>query len=144
MNKSIPKKVCKCCRHVFIPQFSDEDMLALYYTEEQVENMRMMAEENPMHFNMPQVPTQELCLGCAINPGLRVENRMFGPARYYIEKPERKELKKVRRLDVRAEPPSNLRIFSVSSGEGLSESVKKAMEQIISEKKKRSWWCFWK
>jgi len=141
------KKVCQCCRHVFRPQFSDEDMLSLYYTDEQLDRMRALAEDYPTHAQMPQVPTQELCLDCAMNPGLRVEHVMFGPPRYFIE--EKGAQKAAKRPDVKVEPPEKLTFLAISRGADVKEAVGRAMRlyrdgKITSEKKKRPWWRFWK
>lgn len=134
-------KLCGCCRKTFRPQFSEEDLRDLYFEEDQLERMEAMAKEYPTHFQMPHVPTQDLCVKCASDPDLVVSTNIFGPTRYEIRRPEAE--RKTVKLKVRGEASRGDMI--VGTGAALSswspspavdeKRVEEIVEKVLSKKK---------
>lgn len=82
-------KICLCCHRAFRPAYSDEELKMLFFDAEVLDRHEMWTNDYPPGYVKPlDYPTQELCDGCATNPKLRWEYRMFAGMVPIIEDPK--------------------------------------------------------
>lgn len=81
--------ICKCCKHSFPLQYTRDELLYLYYDEDQIERHEWLQHDYPGQVPELRVPRQDLCPKCLNNPRLeRVYGGLFGPDKYRIRPEE--------------------------------------------------------
>lgn len=80
-------KICGACRRSFEPQFTDDEILRLWYTEEEIEaDDEHEAQTGHSHL---EAPSQELCPSCSMDPDVVYVGAPFGGRPVYRKKKEK-------------------------------------------------------
>jgi hypothetical protein len=73
-------RICKACKRTFVPQLSDDQLLALFYEPEYVEKVEFLQAEYPGFMGVPSLntPKQIVCTKCMDDPNVEITTSWMG------------------------------------------------------------------